>query len=213
MLTLKRRFKLIKKRLVSRVAYAINPQWIYGDDAFYDDTREHKIQSYNAVADLILETFNPKQVVDIGCGEGMFLNVFHQRGIQVLGCDISEAALRVSPKDFVIFQADATKPIRFNKKFDLCICVEIAEHIPTRHSKTLVENLTQASDTVFFTAAPPWQGGVGHINEQPFEFWHQLFEEAGFKLEQPLSDNLKARMKEHNVVFWLQQNLMVFTRQ
>ncbi|MCA9789386.1 MAG: hypothetical protein KC462_06410, partial [Cyanobacteria bacterium HKST-UBA05] len=66
-----------------------------------------------------------------------------------------------------------TKPIRFNQTFDLAMCVEIAEHIPNRCSRQLVKTLTKASDTVFFTAAPPGQGGVGHINEQPQAFWER----------------------------------------
>jgi SAM-dependent methyltransferase len=212
MQTLTDRLKMIKKRVVSRFVYALDPQRIYGKETFYTTTRKGKGASIEVAANLILEAFQPKEVVDIGCGEGLFLNVLHQNGVNVLGCDISEAALKVSAKDFVIFQADATKPVRFNKTFDLCICVEIAEHIPTRYSKTLVQNVTRASDTIFFTAAPPWQGGVGHINEQLPEFWIKLFEAEGYQLEEALTESLKHRMEAADVVFWLSQNLMIFTR-
>jgi 2-polyprenyl-3-methyl-5-hydroxy-6-metoxy-1,4-benzoquinol methylase len=204
------RYKL--KVMKSRLKYAINPQLLYGKKSFYDSTRKGKLKSITKAAELIWETFHPKDVVDIGCGEGMFLNVLHQKGAQVLGCDISNAALNVAPKVFTIFQADATKPIRFNRKFDLCICVEIAEHIPPGRSKTLVKNVTQASDTIFFTAAPPGQGGVGHINEQTPAFWDRLFEAEGFELDKALTETLRAQMKEAKVIFWLQQNVMIYRR-
>ncbi|MCA9807301.1 MAG: class I SAM-dependent methyltransferase, partial [Cyanobacteria bacterium HKST-UBA06] len=136
------RFNQMKKTMVNRVLYAINPQLIYGDEDFYSSTRLSKLKSIEATANLMVEVFQPRSLVDIGCGEGLFLNVFHQHGINVIGCDISEAALKVSSKDFIIFQADATKPIRFNQTFDLAMCVEIAEHIPNRCSRQLVKTLT-----------------------------------------------------------------------
>lgn len=212
MLTLSEKINHIKRRVFSRVKYAINPQLIYGEDSFYDDTRKHKDASIRAAAQLILETFSPQSVADIGCGEGLFLRTLAEQGVKVIGCDISEAAIRLAPDTFTVFQADATKPIRFNHRFDVCICVEIAEHIPNRYSKTLVQNVTSASDVAFFTAAPPWQGGVGHINEQPAEFWVRLFAEEGYELDQATTDTLKQRMKEANVVFWLPQNLMIFRK-
>lgn len=206
------RLKVLKKKVFSQFIYTINPQLLYGDDSFYTHTHNFKENSIRIAAELMYDTFGPQTVFDIGCGEGLFLNVLHQKGVQVLGCDISDAAIRLCPKDFFIFQADATKPLRFNRRFDLCICVEIAEHIPTSASKALVENVTRASDTVFFTAAVPGQGGVGHINEQPHSFWVNLFEKQGYQLEVALSERLRQKMKEENVVFWLWQNLMIFTR-
>lgn len=211
--TLSKKLRMFQKKMVSRVRYALDPQSIYGKETFYTDTRKGKLQSIQTASAMIVETFAPKDVVDIGCGEGLFLTELHKAGVQVVGCDISEAALTLSPKDFLIFQADATKPVRFNRTFDLCISVEIAEHIPTKYSKTLVQNVTRASDTVFFTAAYPGQGGVGHINEQPAEFWYKLFEAEGFALDEPLTMDLRKRMEDAGVIFWLYKNLMIFRRQ
>ncbi|MCA9789252.1 MAG: methyltransferase domain-containing protein, partial [Cyanobacteria bacterium HKST-UBA05] len=87
------RFNQMKKTMVNRVLYAINPQLIYGDEDFYSSTRLSKLKSIEATANLMVEVFQPRSLVDIGCGEGLFLNVFHQHGINVIGCDISEAAL------------------------------------------------------------------------------------------------------------------------
>ncbi len=211
--TLTKQFKQLKKNFVSRIKYAIDPQLIYGKEDFYHGTRDAKRQSVETAAQLIVETFNPKEVIDIGCGEGLFLDALKHRGVQGLGCDISEAALKVSPKDFVIFQADATKPIRFNRRFDLCICIEIAEHIPKGGSKTLVQNVTNTSDTIFFTAATPGQGGVGHINEQPPEFWEKLFKAQGYTLDKQTTKTLRTQLAEAEVLFWLYKNLMIFRKE
>ncbi len=210
--SLNQSIKHMRRQLVSRIKYAINPQLLYGKTSFYEDTRDRKLHSVEVIAELIVEHFNPKTVVDIGCGEGLFLNALYKRNVQVIGSDISEAAIKLAPKDFIVFQSDATKPIRYNKTFDLCLCIEIAEHIPNKYSKTLVENATLASDTVFFTAAPPGQGGVGHINEQPPEFWIRLFEAQGFTHQTDLSTQLRHRMKDQRVLEFLYKNVMIFTR-
>lgn len=210
--TIKKKVNKLAKLWISRLTYAIDPQLIYGKEKFYTDTRKGKIKSIKVATSLIIEHFKPQDVIDIGCGEGLFLNELYKHGVSVVGCDISEAALAVSPKDFLIFQADATKPIRLNRKFDLCICIEIAEHIPTKYSKKLVKNLTHASDTIFFTAAPPGQGGVGHINEQPLKFWQKLFAEEGFTLQEELTSKLCSSLKSQKVIFWLYKNLVIFKK-
>lgn len=48
---------------------------------------------------------------------------------------------------------------------------------------SFVANLTNhASDIIYFTAAGPCQGGVGHINEKPHEYWIEKFMSSEFSL-------------------------------
>jgi len=42
-------------------------------------------------------------------------------------------------------------------KFDLCLCLEVAEHINGRYSDALVDTLVGSSFTILFTAAPVGQ--------------------------------------------------------
>ncbi|MCA9808549.1 MAG: hypothetical protein KC476_11395, partial [Cyanobacteria bacterium HKST-UBA06] len=84
--------------------------------------------------------------------------------------------------------------------------------IPNRCSRQLVKTLTKASDTVFFTAAPPGQGGVGHINEQPQAFWERLFQDEGFSLDESLSHYFRTTLQDAQVVYWLSRNIMIFRR-
>ena len=50
--------------------------------------------------------------------------------------------------------------------FDLALCLEVAEHIPSWHSGKLLTMLAGARRLVF-SAAVPNQGGQLHVNEQP----------------------------------------------
>ena len=182
---------------------------IYDKDFFLEGEKLKK-DSAAKVAEIINSKIAFHSVFDIGCGMGIYLEEFHLLGKEALGCDFSVDGLRISPKQFTVFQADATKPIALNRKFDLLICFEVAEHIQKKHSRQLVANCTSNSDTVLFTAAPVGQGGVGHINEQPYQFWIDLFREQGFTLDNELSQMMRAQMKNEDVVFWIANNLMLF---
>lgn len=182
------------------------------DAEFFLEGEKLKRDSAAKVAEIISSHLSFRTVFDIGCGMGIYLEQFHRLGKEPLGCDFSVKGLGISPKEFTIFQADATRPIVLNRKYDLVVCFEVAEHINKRHSRQLVTNCTANGDTVLFTAAPVGQGGVGHINEQPYQFWIDLFGEQGFRLEDEQSQAMRAQMKSENVVFWIANNLMLFRR-
>jgi SAM-dependent methyltransferase len=180
------------------------------DKEFFFEGEKFKKDSAAKVAEIINSCIRFSSVFDIGCGMGIYLEEMHRLGKEAFGCDYSVEGLRISPKEFTVFQADATKPITLNRKFDLLICFEVAEHIQKKYSRQLVTNCTQNSDTVLFTAAPVGQGGVGHINEQPYEFWIEKFGEQGFTLDKELSEAMRIQMKKENVVFWIANNVMLF---
>lgn len=183
------------------------------DKEFFEEGEKLKKDSAGKAAQIINNHINFNSLFDIGCGMGIYLEEFHRLGKDVLGCDFSVEGLRISPKEFTIFQADATKPLCLNRKHDLVVCFEVAEHIQEKYSKQLVINCANNSDKVLFTAAPPGQGGVGHINEQPYVFWIKLFATAGFKYQTSLSGTIKTELKNENVVSWIANNVMYFTRE
>lgn len=64
--------------------------------------------------------------------------------------------------------------------FDLAFCLEVAEHLPPAAADRLVEDLTLRSDRIVWSAAIPGQGGDGHLNERPLEYWEERFRARGF---------------------------------
>ena len=181
------------------------------DKAFFEHANKLKILSSKKVSKIISSYYEFKTVFDIGCGMGLYIDELKRLGKDVLGCDVSKAAIKMGSEVLTIFQADVTKPIKLDQKFDLVICFEVAEHINNRYSKQLVKNCTDFSDTVLFTAAPIGQGGVGHINEQPYEFWINIFKEFNFKYERDLSERIREEMQRENVVYWIANNFMGFS--
>jgi len=170
--------------------------------------------SASRAVEVLLRHFSPQSVVDIGCGTGLYLAAFAARGAEVKGYDGSEAAIRKSPvKDKITFW-NLEEYLPAEKKYDLCLSIEVAEHLKPQAADTFVRTLTGMSDTLIFTAATPGQGsvGIGHINEQPHEYWIEKFVAHGFRLEAELTRKIRKEMQAAEVIWWVPKNLMVFKK-
>jgi len=62
------------------------------DSWHQDDTR----QLQRKIDLLILEQYNFKTIIDIGCGKGTFTHLFKNKNNYVLGIDISETAIKIA---------------------------------------------------------------------------------------------------------------------
>jgi SAM-dependent methyltransferase len=180
------------------------------DAAFFQSHREGSRISAAEVVPLIIELFRPASVVDVGCGTGLWLSAFRERGIgDVLGIDGPwlESTQLEMPRE-LFRQHDLTQPLRLDRKFDLAVCLEVAEHIPTEAARFLVESLTRLSPVVIFSAAIPRQGGEGHINEQWPSFWSDQFAACGYSASTCLRHRLWTAGDAIEV--WYRQNILCF---
>ena len=184
------------------------------DSRFFENTIKFEASSAKAVADILIKYFMPRSVVDIGCGCGVYLAEFKKRGIEILGYDGSPAALAASLVGGKIKLHDLCEPLILTKKFDLALCVEVAEHLPPECADILIKTLADVSDIIIFTAATPGQGprSIGHINEQPHQFWIEKFKELGFNFDTELVEKIRKEMESAGVVWWISKNLMIFKK-
>jgi len=149
--------------------------------------------------------------VDVGCAIGVWLAEFAKHGIDdFLGIDgdyIDRSRL-VIPKDrFVGY--DLSQPLNLDRRFDLAVSLEVAEHLPPDTAACFVNSLTRLAAVVLFSAAVPGQGGTGHVNEQWPEYWTSLFREAGYR---PI-DAIRHRVWDNDgVAWWYAQNTLLFVR-
>ena len=80
----------------------------------------------------VVARFNPKSVLDIGCGTGRALEFFLSKGLDVVGIEGSAMARAKSLHPDRIIQCDLRKPVDLGRTFDLVWCFEVAEHIHSR---------------------------------------------------------------------------------
>jgi len=183
------------------------------DANYFNKLTEEETPFANRLAVIIKELFNPQSVVDVGCATGLYLKPFFDDGKKAVGYEINNEAfkLRVVP---TILLADITKPIKVSKiyKFDVALCLEVAEHIEAKKAKTLISNLCKLSDTIIFTAAPPGQGGEGHINCQNQDYWIELFKAKGYSMNREYSGILRKEAMKGYHMGWFINNVMVFRK-
>jgi SAM-dependent methyltransferase len=164
--------------------------------AWYDEARALFGAEYRALADILYDSFKFKTVLDVGCGAGFILErLLTQWGVTVRGIDGSACALEAAAevvRPFLSVQ-DLRVPVEpWAPTYDLVICTEVAEHLEAKHANTLVESCVAfAAGPIYFTAAPPGQGGTDHINEQEPLYWITKFEARSDKT---LNRDLSARI-------------------
>jgi SAM-dependent methyltransferase len=179
------------------------------DAAFYASQHDGSLRSARVVVPYIVRLMNPNSVVDIGCGLGTWLRAFVENGVaEVLGVDGDYVDRSRLLFDAARFRAmDLTHPASLGRTFDLAVCLEVGEHLPTRAAQALVALLTSAAPVVLFSAAMPGQGGTNHINEQWPEFWERLFGRHQFVRLDPVRRMI---VFDTRVEPWYQQNTLLY---
>jgi SAM-dependent methyltransferase len=181
----------------------------YYTDHWFGWQRERSRQSAHEIVPLVMELLQPASIVDVGCGVGTWLSVFKQHGVaDVLGIDghyVDKAMLEIPEGSFLA--RDLTQPLRLERRFDLVVSLEVAEHLPPECAEGFVDNLIALGPAVLFSAAIPLQGGTGHLNERWPDYWAGLFERRGYLTV----DCLRRKVwKNRNVASWYAQNTIVY---
>lgn len=179
------------------------------DERFFLDVADVHVPMYRALADAIVNEFAPADAVDVGCGIGWILERLQEHGVRITGIEGSRHAIARSPLASAIVRANLERGVPDLGRFDVAICIEVAEHLPARAAASLVDGLCRLGRHVVFTAAPPGQGGIHHVNEQPPEYWFELFERSGYT-RSPATDRLLGAISEIREPSWMHRNLLVF---
>jgi len=176
---------------------------------FYEYINAGSLSSAREICPTIVSWLKPKSLLDIGCGAGAWCRIWMEQGVQdVLGVDgdyVDRQALLIPQASFR--SHDLSKDFDAGRRFDLVTSLEVAEHVPTETSATFVDNLVRHGDFVMFSAAVPGQGGEFHVNEQPLEFWRELFVARGYRCFDPLRPLLSGNTR---VEPWYRYNTLLY---
>jgi hypothetical protein len=172
-------------------------------DGFFDAQAEGALRSARVIAPIIVDLIHPARVVDVGCGRGAWLKAFQESSATAIkgldGAYVDRAQLMIDPAAFTA--ADLTNPPDLGKH-DLAICLEIAEHLPSRSARSLIRALTSAAPAVLFSAAVPGQTGTRHVHERWPWYCEELFQERGFQRLDPVRRCLR---DDQRVEWWYRQ--------
>lgn len=182
-----RKAKVEERRRAMSLDEFYSRKW-YAEHRQYGD-------EYCALGDALDWMFGPgagQSCIDVGCGIAIPLRRLRALGWNVLGIDGAWNARAEAELDggvAPVYYADLRVPRAPDRRHDLVVCLEVAEHMDQQHADALVERLVgyasgfaqlEAPGAIVFTAAPPGQGGHGHVNEQPAGYWLEKFRRHDF---------------------------------
>jgi SAM-dependent methyltransferase len=127
----------------------------YDDDYFAADWREggnryeletrRRIEGRNP--ELIVETFRPRRVLDVGCGPGFLMQFLHELGVDVHGVDFAPASIDLAPPEMrerIEIAPTDTLPVA-ERAYDLVICREVLEHLTVLQVRSTVAEICRTS--------------------------------------------------------------------
>ena len=172
---------------------------LYGPE-FFEGRTGPLLSSISVIVPVLVAGLQPKSMLDIGCGQGEWVEAFRQHGVFSIGVDIS------APEGEGYRRHDLTEPLDLGWDYDMVLCLETGEHLPEDAADTLVETACWHSDTIVFSAAVLGQEGIGHINCQPHEYWHEKFQERGYRVY----DSVRPLIQHPAVSPWYRDNIFVY---
>ena len=158
----------------------------------------------------------PATVCDFGAGDGWWCKAFHDMGSRVWAVELYDIAREHTPAQVQVTTHDLREPLIIpHQRFQLTVCLEVAEHLPESAAGTLCATLGRHTyQTLLFSAASRDQGGTGHINLQSLQYWQNILSPWGLRLDKASTKKVKDAFSNiTNELFeFLPQNLQVFKR-
>ncbi len=186
---------------------------LYTDD-FYAEYINGSFISAQTVLGYLFGLHAPKSVVDVGCGQGAWLAASEKLGVRdLLGLDgdwVNQDKLMSQTMQFKMVNLNRTETAQIQRRFDLAMSLEVAEHLEAESSAAFVAFLTSLSDAVLFGAAFCWQPGDGHINNRLHSFWGDLFQKNGYVA----FDIFRLKFwNDRHVEPWYRQNTLLYCKE
>lgn len=114
-------------------------------------------------------------IIEFGSAGSWFTNRFRSMGYTITALDGGSNATSNIQHDFRhVFVPE--------RKYDIALCTEVAEHLEPPFAGILVHNLIQSSDLIWWSSAEIGRGPAHfhHPNEQPYKYWINIFEYFGY---------------------------------
>jgi len=159
----------------------------------------------NAIVEF-LKSENTNKVLDVGCGNGDYVNKFNEAGIVAHGIDGNPKTPEFNKDCFVhdILSKDPCVCVG-----EWVVCLEVGEHIPPQHEERFIEVITKGATIGIILSWFPIEGhGIGHFNPKPNEYVKAKMAERGFKSD----DEAQEGLRKAATLWWFTLSLMVFRR-
>lgn len=184
------------------------------DAGFFRRESDASAIGARAILPLVFEAYHPRTVLDVGCGVGQWcIEALRLGAVNATGIDgpwVKPAQGQGPGLEHWHFLArNLEESLPAAVKWDLALCLEVAEHLPPERGPGLVFDLCRLSSLILWSAAVPGQGGEGHVNERPEAYWEGLFAANGFAPDYWIREAIRGRAE---VPVWYRNNVVLYRR-
>jgi cyclopropane fatty-acyl-phospholipid synthase-like methyltransferase len=161
------------------------------------------------VWDFLIDNFEPKSLLDVGCGEGYLMKYFLDRLIDVHGIDGLQENKNNSPvsiRDRIIVHDYTKGACNYRFTPDMVISCEFVEHVDLKYMENYILQFVMCK-TLVMTHALPHQDGYHHVACQSDDYWIGIMKAFNMKLS-PLT--CQARKIAHNAGKILWETILIF---
>lgn len=153
------------------------------DDPLYRQ-RSHGLELWEKYPQFFPEHFG--SALDIGCGLGLLYGFWNEIGFDAWGVDHVPNCLHedVREKWGQKFSQQCLWEMEFDRIFDLGVCTDVMEHIPSEKVSAVFERIAQCcKEVVFKIAQHPSYCDLGgpplHLTIQSTDWWIQEMKKIG----------------------------------
>jgi hypothetical protein len=157
---------------------------------------EHSVEKF-------LEIVEPNDmIIDFGSGTGRGSIELAKRGHNVIMVDFADNCRDEEAMTLPFLEWDLAWPCPLRAPYGYC--TDVMEHIPPEQVDTILRNIMEAAETVFFqisTVTDAMGALIGtplHLSVHPASWWAEKFEALGFEIEWRAFDNVSCRFVVRN---------------
>jgi hypothetical protein len=107
---------------------------------------------------------------------------------------------------------DLRLPLRLRERFDLALCIEVAEHIHPAYEDVLLDTICSAADILVFSSASPGEGGLHHVNERAPSYWIRKISQRGLRFDSKTTKEIREKIRGLRYLSEVREKLLIFTR-
>ena len=136
-----------------------------------------------------------QRVLDVGCGQGIALEIFRQFGLRAVGVTLGPDFATCRAKGFEVYQMDQNFMDFADDEFDFLWCRHVLEHsVAPLFTLAEYHRVTKPDGLVYIEVPAPdtsahHENNPNHYSVFPASSWLALFSRVGFALERSIAIN------------------------
>lgn len=139
----------------------------------------------------ILEEYNLRTILDVGCGRGFVVRHLRNLGYEAEGCEYGKETVELSVCNSIY--VDLTEVLPYNdNSFDIVLCAGVLSHLPKENTENAIKELYRVTKKILITniLTIPSDDQWYHINVVPKTWWLPLFKKQGFIYNKDLTKKI-----------------------